>query len=254
DGGSGRVPVSWDAVPASRYAKAGSFTVSGKLPDGTKATATVKVSPRSFTVSFDSQGGSAVASQKVTEGQRAVRPKDPTRGGYDFAGWYTAKSGGSRYDFNKPVAGSLTLYARWNEVASREMFRLYNPNSGEHFYTAAAGERDHLRSLGWRYEGVGWTAPDHSGAPVYRLYNPNAGDHHYTTSGAERDMLVTVGWRYEGVGWFSAENAGRVALYREYNPNAVSGAHNYTLSLAEHRSLVSLGWHDEGLAWYAVHA
>ncbi|MDD6462135.1 MAG: lectin like domain-containing protein, partial [Bifidobacteriaceae bacterium] len=46
DGGSGRVPVSWDAVPASRYAKAGSFTVSGKLPDGTKATATVKVSPR----------------------------------------------------------------------------------------------------------------------------------------------------------------------------------------------------------------
>ena len=36
------------------------------------------------------------------------------------------------------------------------MWRLYNPNSGEHFYTSNLGERDHIVSVGWRLEGVGW--------------------------------------------------------------------------------------------------
>lgn len=60
-----------------------------------------------------------------------------------------------------------------------QLYRLYNPNSGEHFYTKTTGERDNLRKVGWHYEGVGWVAPS-TGNPVYRLYNPNAGDHHYT--------------------------------------------------------------------------
>ena len=138
--------------------------------------------------------------------------------------------------------------------ATQSMYRLYNPNSGEHFYTAVKAERDMLTKVGWRYESVGWVAPVKSGTPVYRLYNPNAGDHHYTTNAAERDMLTKVGWKYEGIGWYSAENAGRAPLYREYNPNARSGAHNYTLSKAENDMLVRVGWRYEGLAWYAVHA
>ncbi len=34
------------------------------------------------------------------------------------------------------------------------MYRLYNPNSGEHIYTSNAGERDYLDAVGWNYEGV----------------------------------------------------------------------------------------------------
>jgi hypothetical protein len=81
------------------------------------------------------------------------------------------------------------------------MQRLYNPNSGEHFYTASEFERDALVATGWSYEGVGWTAPS-EGEPVFRLYNAFAGDHHYTTSAGERDALVAVGWNYEGEGWY----------------------------------------------------
>ncbi|MDT2526046.1 hypothetical protein P7D64_22645, partial [Enterococcus raffinosus] len=33
-----------------------------------------------------------------------------------------------------------------------------NPNAGEHFYTNTTSERDHLRSVGWRYEGIAWYA------------------------------------------------------------------------------------------------
>ena len=132
-----------------------------------------------------------------------------------------------------------------------EMQRLYNPNSGEHFYTANTNERDHLVQVGWRYEGVGWVAPAKSSTPVYRLYNPNAGDHHYTMSATERDWLVRKGWRYEGVGWYSSDSKA-VTLYRQYNPNARSGAHNFTTSRGEQGVLVSKGWRAEGTAWYGL--
>ncbi|MBW3079656.1 L,D-transpeptidase family protein [Bifidobacterium simiiventris] len=134
----------------------------------------------------------------------------------------------------------------------RDMYRLYNPNSGEHFYTADGNERNSLVNVGWTYEGIGWRAPVKSSVPVYRLYNPNAGDHHYTLNSYERDSLVRAGWRYEGIGWYSSDTNRAYPLYRQYNPNAKSGAHNYTLNRNEVTMLVKAGWKDEGLAWYGV--
>lgn len=131
------------------------------------------------------------------------------------------------------------------------MFRVYNPNSGEHFYTANGIEKNNLLHLGWKYEGVGWYAPN-EGDPVYRLYNPNNGDHHYTLNVAEKNMLVSVGWRYEHIGWQSATK-NQLPLYRVYNPNNKgAGSHHYTVNKAEVNHLVSLGWKDEGIGWYAV--
>ena len=134
--------------------------------------------------------------------------------------------------------------------AGSDMFRLYNPYSGEHFYTASAYERDVLVGLGWQDEGVGWTAPE-EGAPVYRLYNPYAGDHHYTVSAFERDHLVELGWTDEGVGWYSAGEDG-VPVYRQYNPYARTGAHNYTTSEYEAKVIVELGWLYEGIGWHGL--
>ncbi len=132
------------------------------------------------------------------------------------------------------------------------MYRLYNPNSGEHFYTGNDKERSHLVSVGWKDEGLGWVAPSTSAHPVYRLYNPNAGDHHYTLSSEERQMLIRAGWKDEGTGWFSADQANGRPVYRQYNPNAIAGAHNFTTSKEENDFLVKAGWKAEGIAWYAV--
>lgn len=134
--------------------------------------------------------------------------------------------------------------------AIQNMYRLYNPNTGEHFYTASLGEAKHVAEAGWRWEGIGWVAPASSGTPVYRLYNPNAGDHHYTTSAAEKDLLVKVGWRYEGIGWYSDANDA-LPVYRQYNPNAKSGAHNFTQNGYEDQALARAGWRSEGIGWYA---
>ncbi|MGI6118017.1 MAG: CAP domain-containing protein [Bilifractor sp.] len=135
--------------------------------------------------------------------------------------------------------------------SKKPMYRMYNKNSGEHFYTANQTERNNLRQAGWRYEGIGWYAPAASNIPVYRLYNANAGDHHYTTNEREVSNLINAGWKYEGIGWYSDENKG-VPLYRQYNPNAVSGSHNYTTSKTENDHLVALGWRAEGIGWYGL--
>lgn len=134
--------------------------------------------------------------------------------------------------------------------AAKNMYRLYNPNSGEHFYTATAEERDNLKKHGWKYEGIGWTAPE-SGADVYRLYNPNAGDHHYTTNVAEKNNLVKVGWKYEGIGWKSDTYKG-IGLHRLYNPNAKAGSHHYTTATSERDHLKKVGWRYENIGWYGM--
>lgn len=138
-------------------------------------------------------------------------------------------------------------------VGTVDMYRMYNPNSGEHFYTASRNEALHLKKIGWKYEGVGWVAPSKSNTPVYRLYNPNAGDHHYTLNEGEKNNLTSLGWKYEGIGWYS-DDSKRVPIYRQYNPNAKSGAHNYTSNRGEVNYLIKIGWNDEKIGWYAVKA
>lgn len=68
-----------------------------------------------YTVTFDVQGGSAVASQKVEKDKTAKKPAAPTKDGYDFSGWYDAISNGKVYDFTKPVTADVTVYAYWNK-------------------------------------------------------------------------------------------------------------------------------------------
>lgn len=135
-------------------------------------------------------------------------------------------------------------------IKTAPMYRLYNPNSGEHFYTASVTERDHLDQIGWDDEGIAWYAPTETGDPVYRLYNPYAGDHHYTMDRAEADNLVSVGWNDEGIGWYS--DGKEVPVYRLYNPNAVTGTHHYTTSVEERDFLDEIGWNYEGIGWYGI--
>ncbi|WP_205470303.1 trypsin-like peptidase domain-containing protein [Lactococcus lactis] len=81
------------------------------------------------------------------------------------------------------------------------LYRVYNPNNGEHLYTKNLNEVISLTKVGWNYEGINSQQPA-TGNAVYRLYNPNSGEHFYTLSSYERDSLVKVGWRYEQISWY----------------------------------------------------
>ena len=67
-----------------------------------------------FTVSFDSNGGSTVTDQKVLNAP-AVKPADPTKDGYDFAGWYLVDT---LYAFDTNVTENITLTAKWTPTTT----------------------------------------------------------------------------------------------------------------------------------------
>lgn len=71
--------------------------------------------PNAIAVTYDSQGGSAVASGSTTTGAALTDPGTPTREGYTFAGWFTSDTGGTAISF--PYAhgrtADFTLFAQW---------------------------------------------------------------------------------------------------------------------------------------------
>ena len=70
-----------------------------------------------YKVTFESNGGSAVATEEVKAGEKAVKPENPTREGYTFDKWTTDKDGKYEYAFNTVLEGDITLYAQWSKTS-----------------------------------------------------------------------------------------------------------------------------------------
>ena len=71
--------------------------------------------PKAVTVTFDSKGGTSVPPQNKTCGETVTEPTGVTRALYTLAGWYSdeACSDDHAWDFNIPLSGDITLYAKW---------------------------------------------------------------------------------------------------------------------------------------------
>lgn len=69
---------------------------------------------QTYTVTFDSNGGSVVASQIVRANEKVTQPENPTKDGYVFDGWYTDVNCTNAFNFATTVINSnITLYAKW---------------------------------------------------------------------------------------------------------------------------------------------
>ena len=75
----------------------------------------VKGAGSTFTVSFDTDGGTTKADQKVADGELAKKPTNPTKSGYTFKGWYLD---GEEFDFDTPIHEDITLTAEWEAAAA----------------------------------------------------------------------------------------------------------------------------------------
>lgn len=73
------------------------------------------VSAPSYTVKFDTDGGSSIANQTVTQNGTVNKPADPAKDGYKFDGWYTGNDFAQEFDFNSKVTKNITIYAKWTE-------------------------------------------------------------------------------------------------------------------------------------------
>ena len=76
--------------------------------------------PDRAAVTFNTVGGSFVETQVVTKGQKASKPEDSVKTGYEFVNWYADVAGATPYDFNTAVTADITIYAKWKKTAGRE--------------------------------------------------------------------------------------------------------------------------------------
>jgi uncharacterized repeat protein (TIGR02543 family) len=83
-----------------------------------------------YTVTFNSNGGTAIEGQEVVDGETAERPAHPTLSGYTFDNWYSDEGLTQVYDFSTPVTGDITLYAKWNPVPPNSFTVTFNSNGG----------------------------------------------------------------------------------------------------------------------------
>ncbi len=117
---------------------------------------------KSYTVTFDANGGYPGHTVTVESGSKVSEPSDPSRYGYDFDGWFTKKSGGSEFNFNTAIKSDLTLYAHWTVAkekqctvtvvdsdGDREVYTVDYGDSFKHYVTHFG--RDMMRNLGVSY-------------------------------------------------------------------------------------------------------
>ena len=164
-----------------------------------------KADEETFTVTFDSNGGSSVNAQTVESGKTVAKPADPTRDGYDFEGWFTDEDLTIKYDFNTPVTADITLYAAWDKQSSgggggggseTETYAVYyhsNYGSDERKTGGRYEENDEVevRDNDWwdrdNYRFLGWnTEEDGSG----RDYDPED-----TFDMPDEDVHLYAQWR-----------------------------------------------------------
>ena len=145
----------------------------------------------------------------------------------------------ARYDHNRAKAD--VFHSVKKESIKQEpdgsVYRLYNPNTGDHLFTANFAEAQNVANAGWTYEGVGWQSPA-EGEEVYRLYQGNVHDYVFKK---DVSKLESEGWTCECVAF---KSGGTRPIYRMFNQNDRSCI--LTSSLEEHNELSKNGWFCQG--------
>ncbi|MBQ6781071.1 MAG: SUMF1/EgtB/PvdO family nonheme iron enzyme [Treponema sp.] len=84
----------------------------------------------SCTVTFETNGGSAVTAQTVESGKTASEPTAPTKDGFTFGGWYTDSALTGVFSFSTAITSNTTLYAKWISAAVPTFEVTFETNGG----------------------------------------------------------------------------------------------------------------------------
>lgn len=138
-----------------------------------------------YTVKFETNGGSTVASKSVTRNAKLAEPTAPTKDGFKFDGWYTDKELKTAYDFDTKVTKSFTLYAKWTEIEKEP--ENDNPVDTDKWVNPFTDVKEN----DWFFADVQYVAENN-------LMNGVAADKFAPNDTLTRAMLVTVLYRNEG--------------------------------------------------------
>ena len=143
---------------------------------------------KSVKVTFNSNGGSSVASQTIEMGTKATKPSNPTRSGHTFKGW---QLNGSNYTFNEMVLEDITLTAVWEENVVQYTVT-FNSNGGSNVPTQTVN--------------AGGTAtkpsnPTRSGH-TFKRWTLNGSEYNFG-SAVNSNITLTAGWEENPVAQYT---------------------------------------------------
>lgn len=146
--------------------KTGTVSITVKTADGGfEASCSVKIDASQYNITFETNGGSAVASQVINKGDKVTKPADPTKeagldaglyegevdpdnGSVAFGGWFTDPECTQAYDFNTVPTADLTLYAKWNSAGPQPIdLSGYEPSDPSKIEDVMWVAFDYLNSL-----------------------------------------------------------------------------------------------------------
>ncbi len=120
----------------------------------------------SYTLTFDTQGGSEIKAQTYTQGSVIFRPTDPTYEGYTFGGWYADSDCTESFDFTAGMPGAnTTVYAKWSANTYTVTFSTTTGTApqpmdiayGDTYGTLPELSDANLRFMGWFTQQTGGT-------------------------------------------------------------------------------------------------
>ena len=112
---------------------------------------------KTFTVTFNSDGGSEVAAQSVKEGNAASKPQDPEKAGYTFTGWTCQ---GKAWSFSDSIAADMTLDANWTPITYTITYELNggtNAATNPETYTIESDTITFANPTKTGYDFAGWS-------------------------------------------------------------------------------------------------
>ena len=235
----------WTGVVAAVLLAATSFSLAG-CGGGNND----KNSVKKYTVDFETNGGSEIASQQVEEGGKATKPEDPTKTDYVFSGWCKDEALETVYDFEtETVTSDTTIYASWASSADTSIANFYWNYEGapEEVYSSKAfGNNSRIADPGAPerdgfYFG-GWYSED--GSAAYSSMKKYTGDQNFYakwqqifTFEAEKTQLTGL------IGDYELGLATEAGAKLGYN---FSGSANGAMLIKSHSS-ASGGYYVSGL-------
>lgn len=110
----------------NQYLQGNAYDFTGKKMPAKNLAYYAKWSSRKVTLSFDSTGGTEIKSQILDQGAAGVKPENPVRNGFKFAGW--VKEDGTPFSFATVIMKDTTIYAKW--ISNSQYMLTYDPGAG----------------------------------------------------------------------------------------------------------------------------
>ncbi|GBU28183.1 hypothetical protein R84B8_01741 [Treponema sp. R8-4-B8] len=192
------------------------------------------VIPAYYDVIFESNGGNTPASQRVEGGACATRPDDPEKTGFSFDDWYSDSDLTKVYDFNTPVTGNITLYAKWVKLIYNIAIEVTGPGKGETPDTTAAISASAESGDSYTLSAVSWS-PAH---------NPFLGGTRYMAA-----VTVTAKTDSKFAESLTAEINGYTAAISGRTDTSVTISYTFAQTLAKAIKAISLETQPSTLAY-----